>query len=247
VAIALECEGLTKSFEGLDALKEVTFKVEEGQRRAILGPNGAGKTTLFNLISGGLRATSGRVRLFGRDITKMEAHKRVHLGLGRTFQITNIFHRLTVLDNLILSQMGLQRAKYSMLKPMHLYRHFYNCANEMLERINRVGLRNEIIKNLSYGTQRQIEIAMTLITNPKILLFDEPTAGLSPAELNTVVKMIKELDSKITILVIEHDMDVAFELSDYFTVLNFGEIFIEGTRDEIKNNKSVREIYLGAE
>jgi branched-chain amino acid transport system ATP-binding protein len=247
MALALECEGLMKRFGGLEAIKDVTLRVEEGERRAIIGPNGAGKTTLFRLISGEFSPTAGRIRLFGKDITKLKAQERTQLGLGRTFQITSLFPTLTVTDNLLLAQLGLQRAKYSILKPLGLYQNLYFSAEQMLDKMGLADKKDETVKYLSHGDQRQIEIAMALIGNPKVLLLDEPAAGLSPAESKLITKMIKELDSKITILVIEHDMDIAFELSSSITVLHFGKIFAEGIQEEIKNNKDVQEIYLGAE
>jgi len=247
MAVALECNGLTKRFGGLEAIKNVTLKVEEGERRAIIGPNGAGKTTFFRLISGEFSPTGGRIRLFGKDITKLKAQERTQLGLGRTFQITSLFPTLTVTENLLLAQLGLQKAKYSFLKPLGLYRKLYLNAEQMLEKMGMADKRDETVKYLSHGDQRQIEIAMALIGNPRVLLLDEPAAGLSPAESRLITKMIKELDPQITILIIEHDMDIAFELSSSITVLNFGEIFAEGIQSEIKNNKGVQEIYLGAE
>jgi branched-chain amino acid transport system ATP-binding protein len=247
MAMALECDGLTKRFGGLEAIKDVTLRVEEGERRAIIGPNGAGKTTLFRLISGEFSPTGGRIRLFGKDVTTLKAQERTQLGLGRTFQITSLFPTLTVSDNLLLAQLGLQKSKFSILKPLSLYRNLYLRAEQMLAKMDMADKKDETVKYLSHGDQRQIEIAMALIGNPKVLLLDEPAAGLSPAESKLITKMIKELDSKITILVIEHDMDIAFELSSSITVLNFGKIFAEGVQGEIKKNKGVQEIYLGAE
>lgn len=247
MALALECDGLTKRFGGLEAIKDVTLRVEEGERRAIIGPNGAGKTTLFRLISGEFSPTAGRIRLLGRDVTRLKAQERTRLGLGRTFQITSLFPTLTVTDNLILAQLGLRGSKYSMLKPLRLYPDFYRKAEEMLGQMGMADKKDETVKYLSHGDQRQIEIAMALIGNPRVLLLDEPAAGLSPAEAKLITQMIKALNFKITILVIEHDMDIAFELSSAVTVLNFGKIFAEGIQEEIKNNTGVQEIYLGAE
>jgi branched-chain amino acid transport system ATP-binding protein len=245
VEAVIECDGLTKKFGGLCAVKNVNLKIEQGERRAIIGPNGAGKTTLFRLVSGEFTPTSGGIRLFGRDVTRLRTERRTQLGLGRTFQINNLFPTLTVMDNLLLAQLGLERTKYSILKPLGLYARLYENAREMLESMGMGEKQSETVRYLSYGEQRQIEIAMALIGNPKILLLDEPTAGLSPVESRLITKMIKRLDPKITMLIIEHDMDVAFELTDTITVLNFGEVFAEGIMDEIKNSKGVQEIYLG--
>ena len=244
---ALECIRLAKNFGGVEAINSVSLGIEEGERRAIIGPNGAGKTTLFRLISGEYPVTSGQIRIFGKDVTDLPAHKRAYLVLGRTFQVTNLFFPLTVIDNLILAQMGLKKSKFSVFKPLFLYKEFYQKANEVLDNMGIVEKRDEIVKNLAHGEQRQIEIAMALITNPKILLLDEPTAGLSEMESKMIARMIKDLDDKITMLVIEHDMDVAFELSNSVTVMNLGEVFAEGTPREIKDSKKVQEIYLGEE
>jgi len=243
----LECSNLSKSFGGLEAVRNVTLRVMEGERKAIVGPNGAGKTTLFRLISGEFSPTSGNVRLFGRDVTGLKAYERTRLGLGRTFQITNLFPTLNVIDNLLLAQLGLEKSKFSMAKPLSSYKKFYQKAIALLERIGMFDKRDEIVKYLSHGDQRQIEIGMALVIDPRVLLLDEPTAGLSPAESKLITQMIKNLDPKISILVIEHDMDVAFEISNSITVLNFGAIFAEGTQEQIRKHKGVQEIYLGVE
>ncbi len=246
-SLALECINLSKRFGGLDAVNKVNLQVNPGERRAILGPNGAGKTTFFRLISGEFPVTSGAIRYFGRDITHMACHRRTHLGLGRTFQITNLFPTLTVLDNLILAAMGLRRIKFSMLRPLSTYRDLQQGAMEILEKVGMTDRKREIIKNLSHGEQREIEIALALISNPKVLLLDEPTAGLSPAESAMITETVQKLDRSITILIIEHDMDVAFAIADRITVLHQGCLFAEGSQAEIQNNTRVQEIYFGTE
>ncbi|MFH0960762.1 MAG: ABC transporter ATP-binding protein [Pseudomonadota bacterium] len=245
--IVVECHRLTKRFGGIEAIKEVNLRVEEGERRAIIGPNGAGKTTLFRLISGEFPPTSGKVQLFGRDITGLTAFQRAYLGLGRTFQITNICLTQTVLDNLLIAEMGLRRLKFSMFKPLNLYRQLYDRAEEMIEKMELAERASTVVKYLSHGEQRQVEIAMALISNPKVLLLDEPTAGLSQVETKKITNIIKCLDPKITILIIEHDMDVAFELADSITVLNSGQIYAEGIPRDIRDNIGVQEIYLGSD
>jgi len=247
MAAALECERLSKRFGGLEALKNVTLNVNRGERRAIIGPNGAGKTTLFRIISGEILPTSGNIRLFGQDVTRMKAHQRAYLGLGRTFQINNLFPTLSVLENLILSQAGLKRLKYSMLKMLSMYKSLFHQARLFLERMGLEDRQDEIVKYLSHGEQRQVEIAMALINNPRVLLLDEPTSGLSAVESKMIERMITELDRDITILIIEHDMEVAFRVASLITVLNLGEFFAEGTQADIQNNKDVQEIYLGTE
>lgn len=244
---ALECEGLTKRFGGLVAVNGIGLRIGRGERRAIIGPNGAGKTTLFSLISGLYPITSGSVRLFGREITHMPCHRRTSLGLGRTFQITTLFPTLSVLDNLVIAAMGLGGMKFQMLRPLSTYRELYRRAEEVLERVGISGKRGETVKNLSHGEQRQIEIALALISNPAVILLDEPTAGLSPAESTMMTATLQKLDPKITILIIEHDMDVAFQVADRITVLHQGCFFAEGAPAEIRNNSRVQEIYFGTE
>jgi branched-chain amino acid transport system ATP-binding protein len=244
---ALECAGLTKRFGGLEAVKDVHLRVEKGERRAIIGPNGAGKTTFFSLVSGMVPVTSGTVKIFGRDITRLPSHRRTALGLGRTFQITALFPTMSVAENLVISAMGLKRTKFSMLRPMTRERALYEKALGVLDRLGIAGKRDEIVKNLSYGEQRQIEIAMALVTDPRVLLLDEPAAGLSPAESAVMLRTIQELDPEITILVIEHDMAVALEIASGITVFHQGAVFAEGHRDEIRKNPEVQAIYFGSE
>jgi branched-chain amino acid transport system ATP-binding protein len=245
--VALECENLTKRFGGLEALKKVNLKIESGERRAIIGPNGAGKTTFFSVISGLHPVTSGTIRVFGRDVTHLPSHRRTHLGIGRTFQITTLFPTLTVLENLILADMGLKSMKFSMLKPLSSYGEFYERAARVLKEMGMADRQNQVVKNLSYGEQRQIEVSLALISNPTLLLLDEPTAGLSPAEAKTMASIIHKLDPEITLLLIEHNMDIALEVGERITVLHQGSVFAEGTPMEIRNNSQVQEIYFGTE
>jgi branched-chain amino acid transport system ATP-binding protein len=241
----LVVQDLSKKFGGLDALSQVNLRVREGERRGIIGPNGAGKTTFFNLISGELLPTSGRISLFGKDITHIPAHHRAYLGVSRTFQITNLFPKLTVLQNLILAAQALEKTKFVMLRPIQKYSQLYRRADEILERVGMIEKRKETVKNLSHGEQRQVEIGMALLGEPRLLLLDEPTAGLAPAESAMMVSMVKTLEKTMTILIIEHDMDVAYELTDFITVLNFGKVLAEGNKEDIQSNKTVQEVYLG--
>jgi branched-chain amino acid transport system ATP-binding protein len=241
----LVVQDLSKKFGGLDALSQVNLKVREGERRGIIGPNGAGKTTFFNLISGELLPTSGRISLFGKDITHIPAHHRAYLGVSRTFQITNLFPKLTVLQNLILAAQALEKTKFVMLRPIQKYSQLYRRADEILGRVGMIEKRKEVVKNLSHGEQRQVEIGMALLGKPRLLLLDEPTAGLAPAESAMMVSMVKTLEKTMTILIIEHDMDVAYELTDFITVLNFGKVLAEGNKEDIQSNKTVQEVYLG--
>jgi branched-chain amino acid transport system ATP-binding protein len=223
----------------------VSLQVEPGERRALIGPNGAGKTTLFNLISGELPPTGGRILLFGREITRLPAHRRAALGLARTYQITNLFPRLTVLENAVLAVQALLPVKFHFHRSLSRYGAIFARARSVLEAVGLTGKEEETVRNLSHGDQRQLEIALALAGSPKLLLLDEPTAGLSPAESHMITALLKTLDPAITVLVIEHDMDVAFELTNRVTVLHFGKVVADGLGDEVKANPLVQEIYLG--
>lgn len=244
---ALVCNSLTKRFGGLEAVSGVDLRIATGERRAIIGPNGAGKTTLFSLISGVYPVSSGSIALLGHDVTKLPSHKRAYLGLGRTFQITNLFPTLSVSENLVLAALCLERSKFSMLKPLSSYRHLYRRAEETLEIVGMAGKMNQTVRTLSYGEQRQVEIALSLVGKPTLLLLDEPTAGLSPAESVMMADMIHKLDPAITILIIEHDMDVALQVANRITVLHKGKVFEEGNTKQIRENERVQEIYFGTE
>jgi branched-chain amino acid transport system ATP-binding protein len=242
---ALRCEDVSRRFGGLEAVRGVTLAVAPGERRGIIGPNGAGKTTLFRLISGEMPVSAGRIHLFGRDITEVACHRRTHLGLGRTFQITNLFPTQTVADNLVLAVLGQTPTRFSMLRPLWTYREFYQRADAALETVGLADRRDELVRNLSHGEQRQVEIALALLSSPRVLLLDEPTAGLSPAESVRMTRAIQGLDPQITILLIEHDMDVVFDVVSRITVLHLGRPFAEGTPAEIRKDARVQEIYFG--
>lgn len=241
----LRLEGLSKNFAGLLAVTDVFLEVSPGERRVMIGPNGAGKTTLFNLIAGNLFPTSGKVFLLGEDITRLPCHRRAHMGIARTYQITNLFFNLSVIDNLVLAAQALEKTKFSLFRPVTSYRHLYEKGMELLSWIGMETTKDELVKNLSYGVQRQIEIILALTKDPQLLLLDEPTAGLSPAEAAIMVDILKRLPSHITFLIIEHDMDVAFELAEFITVLHYGKVIADGSIDAIKTNRTVQEIYLG--
>ena len=245
--IPLRIEKVRKNFGGLWAVDNINLDIDSGERRALIGPNGAGKTTLFNLISGMLTPSSGRVFIFGKDVTDLPPHKRVALGLGRTFQITNLFSKLTVMENLLLSLKSIDRTGQMFLKPLTSYRHLYSRAESIMDQSGMLEKRDMAVRHLSYGEQRLVEVLMALAQNPKLLLLDEFSSGLSLEETNSMTTMLKSLPRDITLLLIEHDMDVAFELAERFTVLHLGQIFAEGDRDEIKKNPQVQEIYFGEE
>ena len=242
---ALECENLTRRFGGLEAVRKVNLRIEAGERRVIIGPNGAGKTTLFNLISGIYPVSSGFIRVNGRDVTHLSINKRAYLGLSRTFQITKLFSTLTVLENLVLAEMGLKKMKFDMLRPPSSYKNLYLRAMEVLENMGLTDKRDQVVQNLSHGDQRQVEVSLALMPNPAVLLLDEPTAGLPSAEACKMREVINKLDPQITVLIIEHNMDVAMELAHRITVMHLGSVFTEGIPQEIKNNEQVQEIYFG--
>jgi branched-chain amino acid transport system ATP-binding protein len=243
----LELKGLSKSFGGLHAVRGVTLQLMPGDRKAIIGPNGAGKTTLFNLITGIFPATSGQVLLFGQDVTKWPSHRRTALGMARTFQITSLFPRLTVLDNVLLAIKGLRPSKFVMWRFMSSYRDIYDKAHGLLERANFLDRKDTEVRYLSHGEQRQLEIVLGLASDPKVLLLDEPAAGLSSGESVDMTKFLRGLDPNLAILLIEHDMDVVFDVADQISVLHFGEVLETGAPEQIKKSKKVQEIYLGVE
>jgi branched-chain amino acid transport system ATP-binding protein len=243
----LVIENLSKDFGGLRAVDGVNLTIEPGERRVLMGPNGAGKTTLFNLVSGIYPASGGRILFFDKDVTGYPSFRRAALGMARTYQITNLFPKLTVAENILMACQALERTKFIMFRPLSSYRRLLERCDNLLREFDLWEKRNELVKNLSHGYQRQIEVAMALAEKPRLLLLDEPAAGLSSAETHALTLLLKKLDPSITILLIEHDMDVAFEFAEKITVLYHGKFLTEGTKEEVKNNPTVQEIYLGAE
>ena len=241
----LELRALSKSFGGLRAVRDVTLKIMPGDRKAIIGPNGAGKTTLFNLITGIFPATSGQVVLFGQDVTKWPSHRRTALGMARTFQITSLFPKLTVLDNVLLAIQGLRRSKFVMWRFLSSYRDFYDRAYGLLERARFLDRKDTEVRYLSHGEQRQLEIILGLASDPKILLLDEPAAGLSSGESSEMIRFLAQLDRNLAILLIEHDMDVVFDVAEHISVLHFGEVLEAGAAEQIRRSEKVQQIYLG--
>jgi len=244
-AAALEVSALAKVFGGLAAVNGVGLTVPAGERRVLIGPNGAGKTTLFHCITGTLAPSSGTIALFGRDVTRLPEHRRTALGMGRTFQITNVFAELTMAENLALAILGTDRRKWVMHRPLAAFAAVRRQALEGLERVGLAGRADEPVKRVSYGERRQLELALALNTGPKVLFLDEPCAGLSPAERQRISRMIAGLPRDMTLLMIEHDMDVALGLADRVTVLHQGRVILEGTPDEVRANSEVRDVYFG--
>jgi branched-chain amino acid transport system ATP-binding protein len=226
-------------------VREVTLEVSPGERKAIIGPNGAGKTTLFNLITGVFPPSSGEIILFGKEVTRWPPHKRTALGMARTFQITSLFPKLTVLDNVLLALAGVGRSKLVMWRPLSSYEKFKKRARELLEGAGYWERRNAEVRNLSHGEQRQVEVLLGLASDPKLLLLDEPAAGLSSGESREMAEFLKRLDPSLAILLIEHDMDVVFDVVSSISVLHFGAVVEQGNNEKIKRSERVQQIYLG--
>jgi branched-chain amino acid transport system ATP-binding protein len=232
-------------FDALKAVDDVSLRVKHGERRAIIGPNGAGKTTLFNAITGVVRPTSGRVEFDRRDITRLPPHRRAACGISRTFQITNLFPSLTVRQNMELALRGQRSRKFSLFGVSEFTDEERAQADRALG-LSRLGSRaGSLVSELSYGEQRQLEMAMALAPNPRLLLLDEPAAGLSPAERVIVADIIRTLPAEITIVLIEHDMDLVLSLVDWVTCLNNGQFLAEGVPADIRNNSDIQNVYLG--
>jgi branched-chain amino acid transport system ATP-binding protein len=219
--------------------------VPQGERRAIIGPNGAGKTTLFNAATGMIRPTQGRIMFAGRDIIRLPPHRRAALGIARTFQITNLFPTLAVSDNIALALRGLARRKFSLFGSPRLDGKESAQIEQVLGAVRLLARVDAPVKQLSYGEQRQLELALVLVGNPRLLLLDEPAAGLSPAERAIVGDIIRALPGDLTLILIEHDMDLALGLVDSVTCMHDGRILAEGTPDAIRRDARVQEVYLG--
>ena len=242
---ALAMLGLSKSFGGLQVTSSVSLTVEPGERRLIIGPNGAGKTTLFNLITGELRPDRGTVSLFGNDITRVPGRRRAHLGMGRTYQIITLFPRDTLLRNVTLSLLGLTPLRWNPFVRLDGQTALVARAREVLARVGLGHLAERPLAQTSYGERRRAEIAMALAQNPRVLLLDEPFAGLSLEERRDVLALVTGIPRDVTIVMIEHDMDVALDFAERITVLHFGQVVVEGTRAEVVAHPRTREIYLG--
>ncbi len=242
---ALAVHGLNKSFGGLQVTSSVSLTVEPGERRLIIGPNGAGKTTLFNLITGELRPDRGTVSLFGKDITRVPGRRRAHLGMGRTYQIITLFPRDTLLRNVTLSLLGLTPLRWNPFVRLDGQTALVARARGVLARVGLGQLAERPLAQTSYGERRRAEIAMALAQNPRVLLLDEPFAGLSLEERRDVLALVTGIPRDVTIVMIEHDMDVALDFAERITVLHFGKVVVEGTRAEVVAHPRTREIYLG--
>jgi branched-chain amino acid transport system ATP-binding protein len=242
---ALEVIGLRKAFGGLAVTQDVSLVIRPGERRLIIGPNGAGKTTLFNQISGDLSPNSGQIRLFGADITRLPPYKRAQRGLSRTYQIITLFAGDTIAHNVSLGLLGLRPSRWQMWWPMSHYPDIVVEARRALDAVGLLQLAEHPISDISYGERRRVELAVALAQRPRVLLLDEPLAGLSNAERSTVKGLITSIPRETTVVMIEHDMDTALDLAETVTLLNYGRVIVDGERDVVIADERTREVYLG--
>lgn len=243
---ALRVEHLSKDFGGVHAVRNVSMSVKAGERLAVIGPNGAGKTTLLNLLGGQLPPNAGRVFLFGQEITNMAEHRRAHLGIAKSFQMTTLFLNLTVLDNILLGLQGTRPSRFQMFRSATTYEDLYTKTQELLNSMDLWEKRNNPVHAISYGEQRKLEIALSLTTEPKLLLLDEPSTGLTTTESADIISMIRNLGPDIVVIIVAHDMDLVFGVAERIIVLHYGEIIAEGTPEEIRTDSRVEEIYMGS-
>jgi branched-chain amino acid transport system ATP-binding protein len=241
----LSIETLTRYFGALSAVNGVSLEVAARERRALIGPNGAGKTTLFNLITGHLAPSAGRIVFDGRPLTGLTPHRVARRGISRSFQRTNLFPRLSVLENLRLAAAVGERGSWSVFGSVDRLSGARRRAQEVAEAVGLTARLAEQAGRLSYGEQRQLEVGVALATSPKLLLLDEPTAGMSPEETQRMTRLLAALPREVTMLIIEHDMDVVFSLADRITVLHYGEVLAEGAPDAVRADPRVYEVYLG--
>jgi branched-chain amino acid transport system ATP-binding protein len=240
---ALQIQDLKKSFGGLPAINGVSLEVAPGERRLIIGPNGAGKTTLFNLVTGDLARDSGSIRLLGEDVSRLAPHRRAHRGLARTYQIITLFAKDSLEHNVALSLLGLSRVRWNIFG--FIPGSFYEEARQVLAQVGLEALAKRPLAEVPYGDQRRVEIAMALAQRPKVLLLDEPLAGLSREERVAVKGLIAAIPRDVTVVMIEHDMDTALDMAERITVLHYGRVIVEGSRAEVVADPRTREVYLG--
>src|SRR5216684_497481 len=241
---ALVLESVSRAFGALRAIEDISFSVAVGERRAVLGANGAGKTTLFNAITGDFPPTAGRVRFFGEDITDLPPYERIRRGLRRTYQSSLLFRELSVRDNLFLAVRGVGRGRYSFIRPRanHASR---VATQDLLERVRLTQVADELVASLSHGQQRQLEIGMALAGAPRLILFDEPAAGLSPGERRELVLLLTAFPAHMGFILIEHDLDVALRVVERVTIMHNGRVLKHGTPAEIESDAEVQAIYMG--
>jgi branched-chain amino acid transport system ATP-binding protein len=246
VAPILQLRGVGRRFGGLRAVADVTLAVKPGERRAILGPNGAGKTTLFNVISGEFPPTEGNIELFGRDVTYEPARHRARAGLARTFQTSRLLLGLSVEDNLYLSVLGVRGGHLLPVRLPSREREMRDRARAVAETIGLTDRLGTMVRELSHGERRQLEVGMAQASSPRLMMLDEPAAGLSPVERNRLTDQLMALDPKVTLILIEHDMDVALRVAQWVTMMHDGRIVVEGSPATIRDNKLVHDLYIGS-
>jgi len=242
---ALEIIDLNKAFGGLSVTQNVSLAIRPGERRLIIGPNGAGKTTLFNQISGDMRPNSGRIRLFGEDVTQLAPYQRAHLGLSRTYQIITLFTDDTLEHNVTLGLLGLRPTRWQMWRPLSFDGDLSTEAHRILDAVGLLHLAAHPVSDIAYGEKRRVELAMALAQKPRVLLLDEPLAGLSNTERSTIKALIASIPRETAVVMIEHDMDTALDLAETVTLLNYGRVIVDGNRDVVIADERTREVYLG--
>jgi branched-chain amino acid transport system ATP-binding protein len=242
---ALEIVNLKKAFGGLSVTQNVSLTIRAGERRLIIGPNGAGKTTLFNQITGDMRPNSGQIRLFGTDVTQFAPYKRAHFGLSRTYQIITLFAEDTLEHNVTLGLLALRPSRWQMWRPLSYYGDLTTEAKRTLDRVGLLHLAAHPVSDIAYGEKRRVELAMALAQKPRVLLLDEPLAGLSNTERSAVKSLIASIPRETTVIMIEHDMDTALDLAETVTLLNYGRVIVDGERDAVIADERTREVYLG--
>jgi branched-chain amino acid transport system ATP-binding protein len=242
---ALEIVKLKKAFGGLPVTQDVSLAIRPGERRLIIGPNGAGKTTLFNQVTGDLKPNSGQIKLFGADITQLAPHRRAHFGLSRTYQIITLFTGDTLEHNVTLGLLGLRPSRWQMWRPLSYYGELATEARRTLDSVGLLHLAAHPVSDIAYGEKRRVELAMALAQKPRVLLLDEPLAGLSNTERSTVKALIASIPRETTVVMIEHDMDTALDLAETVTLLNYGRVIVDGVRDAVIADERTREVYLG--
>jgi branched-chain amino acid transport system ATP-binding protein len=246
-AHALSLSGVSRNFGGIRAVADISFDVSHGKRLTIIGTNGAGKSTLFNLVTGVYQLSSGSISVFGQDVSKQPAHQRANLGIARTFQTSKLFQGLTVRENLYVSlRQAIGEKKISWLANPASADQLRIQSTLLLEKVDLMKKADILVSDISHGESRQLEVAMALAMRPKILMLDEPAAGISPTERVRLVEMLKSLEKEITLVLIEHDMAVALAVADEVIVMHDGTIFMQGSPDEVRESSAVRDLYLGS-